>query len=91
MLRPLARQVLQNCPPGTRVKSLVDGRLGLVWGLPERARAALVLVPIMVEGSTRREFWATHSAEPLPPAEQFIALGGKRRAPAGYPLTPLDR
>jgi hypothetical protein len=91
MLRPLARQTLQDCPPGTRVRSLIDGRLGLIYGSPERARAFLVLVPVIVEGSTRRELWATHSTEPLPPAEQFVALGGKRRAPAGYPLTPLDR
>jgi hypothetical protein len=91
MLRPLARQTLQDCPPGTRVRSSIDGRLGLIYGSPERARASLVLVPVMVEGSTRRELWATHSTESLPPAEQFVALGGKRRAPAGYPLTPLDR
>jgi hypothetical protein len=91
MLRPLARQHLQGCPPGTRVRSTLDGRLALICGSPERARADLVLVPVMVEGSTRSELWATHRTELLPSVEQFAALGGRKRAPAGYPLTPVPR
>ena len=91
MLRALERQTLQDCPPGTRVRSSIDGRLGLIYGSPERARAALVLVPVMVEGSTRRELWATHNTELLPRVEQFVGLGGRKRAPAGYPLTPVPR
>ena len=91
MLRQLARQNLQSHPPGTRVRSTLDGRLALIYASPERARAGLVLVPVMVEGSTRRELWATHCTEILPSAEQFAGLGGRKRAPAGYPLIPMPR
>jgi hypothetical protein len=90
MLRPLAQQTLHNCPPGSRVKNSLDGRLGMIYSSPERARASLALVPVMVEGSTRRELWATHTTRLLPRTEQFVALGGTKSAPAGYPLTPLD-
>lgn len=89
MLRAPARHTLQSQPPGTRVRSHLDGRLAVISGTPERARAALVLVPVMVEGSTRHELWATHRTEVLPQAEQFQALGGQVVAPAGYPLIPI--
>jgi len=88
-LRPPARLLLQSNPPGTRIKSQLDGRLALVCGLPERARANLILVPVIIEGSTRHELWATHRSEVLPLAQQFKALGGTITAPAGYPLMPV--
>ena len=80
---------MQAVRPGIRVRNLLDGRLAMVSGNLERARASLILMPVMVEGSTRRELWAAHRTEELPRQQQFKALGGKVSAPAGYPLTPI--
>lgn len=88
-LRSPERHLLRKQPLGTRVRSRLDGRLALICGSPERARASLALVPVMLEGSTRKELWATHQFEPLPTTAQFRALGGRVKPPAGYPLVPV--
>jgi hypothetical protein len=61
----------------------------MVVGPIEPVRAGLSLLPVMIEGSTRRELWPVHFTEILPLPDQFQALGGRRKAPAGYPLVPL--
>lgn len=71
---------------GLRVRNRLDGRCGLIVGRPERFGTHCALVPVTIEASTRTEFWADHWIEPRPTREQPEALGGKYKAPAGYPL-----
>ena len=80
-------------PSGTRVCttdiSCRRRRIAMVVGPIEPVRYGLNLLPVLVEGSTRREFWPVHLTEILPTDEQFKALGGQKKAPAGYPLIPV--
>jgi hypothetical protein len=62
----------------------------LVIGLSEFGAGRRRHVPVIVEGSTRRELWSSHAITPLDPMEQPIALGGLKKLPLGYPLTPVS-
>jgi hypothetical protein len=71
--------------PGLRVRHRLSGDPALVIGTPESSgRYALVWVSL--EGSTRRELWPVHALEIRPRPQQPVALGGRFKAPVGYPL-----
>jgi hypothetical protein len=61
----------------------------MIIGKPEHERPGLSLIWVQIEGSTRREHWATHRLAALPTEDQFRKLGGQVDAPAGYPLIPV--
>jgi hypothetical protein len=83
MARPFIRQPF---PLGLRVVHQGDGRGGFVVGKAETHGKPFSLIPVHVEGSTRRELWPEHYIHVRPKREQFPDHGGRYVAPAGYPL-----
>ena len=75
-------------PPGTRVRHGATSVVGLVAGKPEPFKRTYLL-PVTIEGTTRTELWPAGLIEPLPKAQQLIAMGGKVQPPKGYPLTKI--
>jgi|LauGreDrversion4_2_1035121.scaffolds.fasta_scaffold256093_2 hypothetical protein len=71
---------------GLRVRNRLDGRSGLIVGRPEHFGTRCRLYPVTIESSTRTELWADHWIDVRPLREQPIALGGRYKAPPGYPL-----
>jgi len=71
---------------GHRVKHKADGRKGMVFGAQQKTGVADILVPIALEGSTRKELWPIDQFNLLPQAQQIVALGGKFVPPKGFPL-----
>ncbi len=66
---------------GHRVRHQLDGRNGFVISQPYNN-----LVPVSIEGSTRKELWALNNTKLRPINEQLVALGGKFKPPKGFPL-----
>jgi len=66
---------------GHRVKNINDGRNGFVISSPTNK-----LVPVAIEGSTRRELWPEMQTKLKPLAQQLVKLGGKFKPPTGFPL-----
>lgn len=71
--------------PGLRITHRLTHQSGLVIGSAE-ASGRFSLVPVALEGSTRRELWPLHLIQQRPRLQQFKALGGSFKAPSGYPL-----
>jgi|TARA_R100001443_G_scaffold16704_1_gene27062 hypothetical protein len=71
---------------GHRIKHKVDGRKGMVFGHQQSTGVKDVLVPVALEGSTRKELWPIDQILLLPKSQQLIALGGKFDPPKGFPL-----
>lgn len=71
---------------GHRVKSKKDGRKGMVVGAQQKTGVSDFLVPIALEGSTRKELWPIDQFILLPKPQQLLALGGKFNPPKGFPL-----
>lgn len=74
--------------PGLRVACLSTGRIALVVGVSEFGTGVRRHVPVIIEGSTRQETWPAHTICPLDKADQPVPLGGRFKAPPGYPLIP---
>lgn len=72
--------------PGLRVRHAHDARTGFIVGRPEHLGSRIALVPVAIEGTTRQELWPETQLQPLPRAQQHLALGGRYQAPRGYPL-----
>jgi len=72
-----------------RVRCPTSGRLALVVGRSEYGTGRRRHVPVVIEGSTRREVWLSHAIEILGQSQQPVALGGTLQLPPGYPLTPV--
>lgn len=89
VLQPASSQAFDAYIPGLRVRCPSSGRLALVIGLSEFGTGRRRHVPVIVEGSTRRELWSSHAIEILAPMQQPIALGGLQQLPPGYPLIPV--
>ena len=66
---------------GHRVKHKTDNRDGFVIGTP-----ANELVPIAIEGSTRKEQWPISLVLKKPKKQQLPLFGGTFKPPAGFPL-----
>ncbi len=71
---------------GHRVKNTNRDVNGMVAGAQQANGVNSVLVPVVLEGSTRRELWPIDQIKLLPKSKQLIALGGKCNTPKGYPL-----
>lgn len=71
--------------PGLRVRHSLTDVCALVIGNPESA-GRYALVPVALEGSTRRELWPLHMSLPRPLSQQFVAMGGQFKPLPGYPL-----
>lgn len=72
---------------GVRVTHKADKRHGLVVG-PAQHGMGVDLIPVAVEGSTRKELWPKHLCNRRPRSQQLKAHGGDFSPPKGYPLTP---
>ena len=70
---------------GIRVRHRRDKRGGLVTG-PAQHGINSPLIPVAVEGSTRKELWPSHLCARRPVGEQLPAHGGTFMPPKGYPL-----
>lgn len=79
---------MPSCSPaiGTRIVHTLTGKAAVVVGASEPSASCIRLVPVILEGSTRRELWATHQIRLRPRREQCEALGGAFKPPLGYPL-----
>tara|TARA_R100001463_G_scaffold16069_3_gene41767 strand:+ start:8350 stop:8592 length:243 start_codon:yes stop_codon:yes gene_type:complete len=71
---------------GHRVKHKTDGRQGMVFGAQQKIGVEDILVPIALEGSTRKELWPIDQFKLLPKPQQLVALGGNFVPPKGFPL-----
>ena len=66
---------------GHRVKHKNDNRDGFVIGNPTNE-----LVPIAIEGSTRKEQWPISLFQMKPIRHQLALFGGRFKPPTGFPL-----
>lgn len=66
---------------GHRVTNISDGRNGFIVSSPYNN-----LVPVAIEGSTRKELWPEIQTKLRPLSQQLEGLGGKFKAPKGFPL-----
>ena len=71
---------------GHRVKHKVDNRQGMVSGHPQVTGVRDVLIPVALEGSTRKELWPHDQVQLLPNKLQMKALGGDYAPPKGFPF-----
>ena len=71
---------------GHRIKNNIDGRQGMVFGHHQRTGVKDILVPVALEGSTRKELWPIDQIELLPAKQQMVALGGEFSPPKGFPF-----
>ena len=76
-----------SLPLGLRVKHQTNKRSGLVIG-PAQHGIGCDLIPIALEGSTRRELWPSHLCIKKDKHHQLKANGGSFTPPKGFPLTP---
>lgn len=77
-----------SLPLGLRVKHQTNKRSGLVIG-PAQHGIGFDLIPVALEGSTRRELWPIHLCIKKDKRQQLKANGGTFVPPKGYPLTPV--
>ena len=77
-----------SLPLGLRVKHQTNKRSGLVIG-PAQHGIGFDLIPVALEGSTRRELWPIHLCIKKDKRQQLEANGGSFIPPKGYPLTPV--
>ena len=70
---------------GIRVRHSKGKRGGLITGPAEHGINS-PLIPVAVEGSTRKELWPSHLCTRLPADQQLKAHGGNFQPPRGYPL-----
>ncbi len=66
---------------GQRVTNQLDGRDGFIVSAPYNK-----LVPVAIEQSTRKELWPESQVKLKPKKDQLVAMGGKYKAPPGFPL-----
>ena len=71
---------------GVRVTHTKDKRDGLITG-PSEHGVGYRLIPVAVEGSTRKELWPEHLVQVMAIRKQLPQHGGQFKPPAGYPLT----
>ena len=71
---------------GVRITHTKDKRDGLITG-PSEHGVGYRLIPVAVEGSTRKELWPEHMIQVMPIRKQLPQHGGQFKPPAGYPLT----
>jgi hypothetical protein len=76
-----------SLPLGLRVKHQINKRSGLVIG-PAQHGIGFGLIPVALEGSTRRELWPIHLCIKKEKRQQLKANGGTFVPPKGFPLTP---
>lgn len=76
----------QRLVPGIRVRHSVDQRSAVVLDRPDSAGSRIALLPVHVEGSTRRELWPVSLVRIRRAREQHVAHGGEYAPPVGYPL-----
>lgn len=72
--------------PGIRVRHSIDQRPAVILDHPDSAGRRIPLIPVHVEGSTRRELWPVSLVRVRRSRDQHIAHGGEYRPPVGYPL-----
>ena len=75
---------------GVRVTHTKDKRDGLITG-PSEHGVGYRLIPVAVEGSTRKELWPEHLIQVMPIRKQLPQHGGHFKPPAGYPLTAPNK
>tara|TARA_B100001250_G_scaffold134326_1_gene114864 strand:+ start:3601 stop:3843 length:243 start_codon:yes stop_codon:yes gene_type:complete len=71
---------------GHRIRNSIDGRQGMVFGNHQSTGVKDVLIPVALEGSTRKELWPIDQIELLPVKKQMVALGGEFNPPKGFPF-----
>lgn len=72
--------------PGVRVRHSIDQRSAVVLDRPNAGGSRIALVPVHIEGSTRRELWPINLIRVRRAREQHVAHGGEYKPPIGYPL-----
>lgn len=72
--------------PGIRVRHSIDNRSAVILDRPDSAGRHIALIPVHLEGSTRRELWPVNLVRVRRAREQHVVHGGEYNPPVGYPL-----